>query len=229
MEVAMTLIKLAVVILAALMLLAETSFDYFAVQRDVFAGFAGNVDALERAMAVCEKALADNPKHPHALVWHGIGLIVRAGRSPQQAPALIQQAITEMDEAVKLDDPGDLGVRIPRGSVTMAMARSMPDSPMRTELFERGRTDFQYAFDMQSKAGQLEAIGTHPLGELLQGLGDVYSRLGKPDEARTYYQMLRAKLPDTEYARRAAQWMTTSQPLPAAQVACIGCHTAPKQ
>src|SRR5207253_7344063 len=102
----------------------------------------------------------------------------------------------EMDKAVQLDDPDDLGVRIPRGAVTMAMARSMSDSPMRTEMLERGRTDFQHAFDLQSKAGQLEAIGTHPLGELLQGLGDVYSRLGKPDEARKYYQMLQAKLPD---------------------------------
>ena len=227
----MTLIKLAVLILATLIVLAEpeTPFDYFAVQRDVFAGFAGNVDALERAMTACEKALAENPKHPHALVWHGIGLIVRAGRSPQQAPAFLQQALAEMDEAVRVGDPGDLGVRIPRGSVTMAIARSMPESPARTDMLERGRTDFQTAFDQQSKAGQLDAIGTHPLGELLQGLGDVYSRLGKPDEARKYYRMLQAKLPDTEYARRAAQWIATSQPLPPAQTACIGCHTAPKQ
>jgi tetratricopeptide (TPR) repeat protein len=229
MEVAMTLIKLAVVILTALMLLAETPFDYFAVQRDVFAGFGGNMDALERAMAVCERTLAENPKHPHALVWHGIGLIARAGRNPQQGPALVQQAIIEMDEAVRVGDPGDLGVRIPRGAVTMAMARTLPDSPTRMEMLERGRADFQSAFDLQSKAGELDRIGTHPLGELLQGLGDVYSRLGKPDEARKYYQMLQAKLSDTEYAKRAAQWMTTSEPLPPAQAGCIGCHAGPKR
>ena len=100
---------------------------------------------------------------------------------------------------------------------------------MRTEMLERGRTDFQYAFDIQSKAGQLDTIGTHPLGELLQGLGDVYSRLGKTDDARKYYEMVQTKLPDTEYAKRAAQWMTTGQQLPAAQSGCVGCHMVPKQ
>jgi tetratricopeptide (TPR) repeat protein len=226
----MALVKLALAILMSVVLLAaEGSFDYFAVQRDVFAGFGGNIEALERAMTACENALAENPKHPHALVWHGIGLIVRAGGDPQRAPVLILRALTEMDEAVKVGDPGDLGARIPRGSVSMAMARSMPESPMRTEMLERGRTDFQYAFDMQSKAGQLDTLGTHPLGELLQGLGDVYSRLGKPDDARKYYQMLEAKLPDTEYAKRATQWMMMGQPLPAAQTGCVGCHVAPKQ
>jgi tetratricopeptide (TPR) repeat protein len=219
------IIKLAISVLTALALMAQASFDYFGVQRDIFAGFAGNVEALERAMAACERALAENPKHPHALVWHGIGLIVRAGRDPQQAPTLMVKAMAEMDEAVKLDDPGDLGVRIPRGAVLMAMTRQMPDSPTRQEWLERGRGDFQYAFDLQTKAGVLDSIGTHPLGELLQGLGDAYSRQGKPDDAQKYYEMIQAKLPNTEYAKRAAQWMDARQPLPATQTACVGCHT----
>jgi hypothetical protein len=63
------------------------------------------------------------------------------------------------------------------------------------------------------------------LGELLQGLGDVYSRQGKTADAEKYYAMILERLDGTEYAKRAAQWMRTKQPLPAAQAACVGCHT----
>jgi tetratricopeptide (TPR) repeat protein len=221
------IVKLAISVLTALALMAQASFDYFGVQRDMFAGFAGDIDAMARAMAACEKALADNPKHPQALVWHGIGTLAQASRDPQRAPVLMINGISEMDRAVALE-PGDLGVRIPRGAMLMGMARQLPDSPLRQEFIERGRGDFQFAFDVQARAGMLDSIGRHPLGELLQGLSDAYSRQGKPDEAQKYYEMIRAKLPDTEYARRAALWMETRQPLPLAQTACVGCHTGPR-
>jgi tetratricopeptide (TPR) repeat protein len=218
------IVKLAISLLTALALMAQATFDYLGVQRDIFAGFAGDMEAFTRAMAACERTLAEHPKHSQAMVWHGIGTLFLASRNPQQAPALMQKGVAEMNEAASLD-PDDLGVRIPRGSVFMGMARQLPDSSFSQDLLERGRQDFQYAFDLQTKAGMLDSIGRHPLGELLQGLGDVYSRQGKPDEAQKYYVMIQAKLPDTEYAKRAAQWMDTRQPLPAAQTACVGCHT----
>jgi tetratricopeptide (TPR) repeat protein len=219
------IVKLALSVLAGLAVLAQASFNYFGVQRDVFAGIAGDVEALNRAIAVCERTLAENPRHADALVWHGIGTLFRALRDPQQDSSLRDKAVAEMNQAVVLS-PEDLGVRIPHGAVFIALARQMPASPWRQELLESGRQDFQFAFDRQAEAGVLDSIGGHPLGELLQGLGDVYSRQGKPDEAQKYYAMILAKLPDTEYSRRAAQWMDTRQPLPAAQSACVGCHTS---
>jgi len=165
----MAIIRLVLSMLMALALMADVPFDYFGVQRDMFAGLAGNVDAMERAMAACEKALAENPKHAQALVWHGIGTLARSSRDPQQAAVLFARGLTEMDQAATLE-PGDLGVRIPRGAVLMGIARQMPESPMRQELLERGRGDFQFAFDMQARLGTLDTIGTHPLGELLQAL-----------------------------------------------------------
>src|SRR5262249_30281967 len=52
-------------------------FDYL-VGEDYFAGLAGDQAALERAIKVCEEALAKNPKHAEALVWHGSGLMLRS-------------------------------------------------------------------------------------------------------------------------------------------------------
>jgi hypothetical protein len=72
--------------------------------------------------------------------------------------------------------------------------------------------------------GALATLGSHPLGELLQGLGDIYSRQNRPQQAERYYGMILTMLEDTEYARRAARWMKTKQPLPAEETGCVGCH-----
>ena len=57
-------------------------FDYL-VRGDFFAGMAGNQARFDKAMKVCEDALAKNPDHAEALVWHGGGLIWRAGQAFQ--------------------------------------------------------------------------------------------------------------------------------------------------
>ena len=66
-------------LLAALVLAAPAAaqqperFDE-RVREFFFAGFAGNEDALERGMAICEETLAADPDHPPALVWQaGVG------------------------------------------------------------------------------------------------------------------------------------------------------------
>jgi len=56
-------------------------FDY-EVREDMFRGFfAGDKAAFARAMALCEARLAENPDHAQALVWHGNGLLFRAGEA----------------------------------------------------------------------------------------------------------------------------------------------------
>jgi len=221
----MTRVAVFVLIIGlALTAAAQAPFDYFAIQRDVFAGFAGDASALARALAACEQVLAENPDHPQALVWHGVASLAAARQRPEQRAELRQRALAEMDRAVTLK-PDDPGVRIPRGSILIGFAQLAQDPVQRQALLERSRSDFQFAFDEQNRAGRLDAIGTHPLGELLQGLGDIYSRLGNATEAQKYYALILAKLPTTEYAARATQWMASRQPLPPAQTGCIGCHT----
>ncbi len=59
--------------------LSRPRFDML-VRSDFFAGFAGDRERLARAMATCERYLAENPAHAEALVWHGSGLLFQAGR-----------------------------------------------------------------------------------------------------------------------------------------------------
>ena len=219
----MILTRLIVVAATGVILFAQTRFD-MVVRNDLFAGMYGDAAALQRGLATCEKILAENPKHAEALVWHGMGLLVQSRfefekNNPQGAVTLSQKGIAEMDRAVELE-PNNLGVRIPRGAALRDATQQMP--PFMSEpLLERARTDFQYTFETQKDN---LPTSEHPLGELLQALGDIYSRQGKADEAGKYYGMIPERLPNTEYARRATEWMKTRQPLPQAQSGCIGCH-----
>src|SRR5918993_537755 len=204
---------------------AQERFDAFQVQLDFFAGMAGDQARFQRAMSATEQALAANPDNGSALVWHGLGVATLSQREfeagkPEAAMAMLQRGLAEMARAVELE-PDNIGVRIPRGSALREISRSMPPG-MAEPLLEAARTDFQHTFDLQQH--RLGEVGTpHPLGELLQGLGDIYSRQGRAEEAAKYYGMIHERLPGTEYAARAAEWAATRQPLAQARTQCIGC------
>jgi tetratricopeptide (TPR) repeat protein len=205
---------------------AQPRFDHL-VRNDFFSGFTGNKEALARGMVTTEKILAENPNHAEALVWHGAGIFFESGQqfrlgNPEKGMELYQKALAEMDRAVQLE-PDNIGVRIPRGAALLGAARSMgKDNPIVPSLFERALSDHMRAYELQKDT--MDRMGEHPKGELLFALGDVNSRLGKPEEAEKFFQLILEKLPNTPYAKRAATWMETKQPLPAAQSTCIGCH-----
>ena len=206
------------------LLSAPARFDYL-VREDFFAGFGGNSEALQRGMQKAEAALAENPEHAEALVWHGAGLYFQAGQAFrkqdfQTGQSLAAKGLAEMDKAVQLQ-PEHVGVRIPRGSVLLTSARFMPPD-MATPLIKRGIEDYEACLKLQ--AMYLDTMATHPKGELLQGLADGYSRLGETSKAEEFYLRITKELPDSAYAKRAGEWMKTKAPLPAGQAGCIGCH-----
>lgn len=201
-------------------------FDH-KVRNDFFAGFAGDREAFARGMKTAAETIAANPNHAEALVWHGAGLYMMAGQAFQKGDSqkgmeLYGKAFAEMDKGVALE-PKSIGVRIPRGAALLAATSMQPmDNRVRGEV-KRAAEDFQVTFDMQK--GSLDTLGQHPLGQLLLGLGDAYSRLGETEKARTYFEMLEQKLPGTEWAKRAAAWKQNGR-LTVAEQQCIGCHVA---
>src|SRR5262245_19461006 len=152
------------------------------VRTDFFAGFAGDEGRLEKAMAACERALADNPKHAEALVWHGSGLTFKAGTAFQRGDRqtgmeLWTRGIREMDQAVILA-PDNIGVRIPRGAVLLSATRNTPPE-IAKPLLETALSDYERTLELQTASGTFGTLGDHPKGELLFGLAEGYSRLGK--------------------------------------------------
>ncbi|MDQ2901152.1 MAG: hypothetical protein M3Y07_15340, partial [Acidobacteriota bacterium] len=129
-------------------LLAGGRFD-LKVRNDFFAGFAGDNEALRRGMKASEEALAANPKHAEALVWHGAGLFFEAGRFFQERDMETSRdywtgGLKEMDDAIAME-PDSVGVLAPRGSALLTASRFIR-AEMSKPLIERGVADYQQMF-----------------------------------------------------------------------------------
>jgi len=205
---------------------AEERFD-LRVRADFFAGFAGDQQALDRAMKLCEEELGRNPANAEALVWHGSGVFFQSGQffkagDRAKGGEYWQRGLGEMDHAVKIA-PNNLGVIIPRGATLLTASRNLPNPDLARPLIETGLADFEHTLEIQKP--YFDKLGTHPRGELLLGLADGYARLGNDEQARIYFERIRTALPGTPYATNAGKWLTTKS-LPPREAGCIGCHVA---
>jgi len=202
-------------------------FDHV-VRNDFFAGFGGDAEAFQRGMKKTEEVLAQQPNHAEALVWHGAGVFSQSGQAfqagdVQKGIELWTKGLAEMDRAVELA-PDHVGVRIPRGAPLLTVSRFVP-ADRQKELLTRAMADYEHVFKLQSSAGYLEKMGTHPKGELYMGLADGYDRTGQKEKSAEMLKRVVAELPGSVYAKRAQKWMETGQLAPNERN-CIGCHTA---
>jgi tetratricopeptide (TPR) repeat protein len=214
----------AVIILTAGVLLSQDRFD-MKVRNYFFAGLAGDAASLQKGMKICEDILANDPKQPEALVWHGTGLISESREAfqkgdQQNGAAMWQRGLDEMDQAEAMA-PNDLGVRIVRGAVLLIASQYLP-SEAAHPLIEKGLSDYEKAYSVQGP--DLKHLGTHKSGELMIGMADAYARLGEEDKARQWFDRIEKELPGTPYANSAATWLETKTLAPR-EAGCLSCHT----
>jgi hypothetical protein len=214
----------AVMILTAGVLLSQDRFD-MKVRNYFFAGLAGDAASLQKGMKICENILANDPKQPEALVWHGTGLISESREAfqkgdQQNGAAMWQRGLDEMDQAEAMA-PNDLGVRIVRGAVLLIASQYLP-SEAAHPLIEKGLSDYEKAYSVQGP--DLKHLGTHKSGELMIGMADAYARLGDEDKARQWFDRIERELPGTPYANSAATWLETKTLSPR-EAGCLSCHT----
>lgn len=199
-------------------------FDYL-VRADMFNGFEGDEAAFDRAMALCESRLAENPDDAEALVWHGAGLMFRAGRAyvaggREQATAFSRQAVAEMARAVALD-PQNVSVLVPRAASMLGAGTNIADPERARYFIEVAVGDYEKALALQ-QAG-FAGLSSHAKGELIGALAEGWSRLGNIEASRTYLARLVAELPDSKYA--AAARARLDDPTDRRPLTCLGCHT----
>jgi hypothetical protein len=133
---------------------------------------------------------------------------------------LFSRGNSEMDAAVALD-PDSVGVRVPRGAVLLQATRTM-DPQRAAPLLEKALGDYEHTLAIQTP--YFSTLGDHPKGELLFGLAEGYSRLGRPDKARAYFERLIADAPGSGHAANAGEWLETGT-MPATRgLGCVGCH-----
>ena len=198
-------------------------FDY-TVRADFFAGFRGDVARFARAMKLCEEALAVNPDHTDALVWHGAGLMFLAGEAASRqefetARERSRRGREEMDRAATLA-PDSLSVILVRAVVLNASAPRVSDRAQGAAMQRAAVDGFEKALAMQTP--YLEQLSEHARGELLGGLAEGWSRLGEADKSRGYLRRIANELPESRYAARATAWLEEGPQ--AGPMTCLTCH-----
>jgi hypothetical protein len=197
-------------------------FEY-QVRSDFFDGLRGDTAALDRAVKVCDDALARRPDHAEALVWHGAAMMARArlafgAGDRATGMKLYQQGLGEMDRAVALA-PDRVGVRIPRGAVLLGVAAFVPE-PEKSRLVARGVSDYEVTLAHQ--APRFGELTLHAREQLLYGLTDGYAVLGQADKAQATYQRMTTEAAGSELlprarARAAGEAVDGAAP-------CAACH-----
>lgn len=214
----------ALVLSAAQAPAGQPRFDYL-VRADFFAGLAGDAARMQHAKELCERTLAEHPKQPEALVWHGAILFAESGRAFQShdmasAGQLLASGLQEMNDAVAIA-PDNPGVLIPRAATLLEGTRGMtPD--MARPLIESAVANYEHVLQVQ--AARWSTLGDHPKGELLFGLAEGYARLGRQDKARAYFERLIADAPASGQAPRAKQWLADGTIPKVDGPGCVGCH-----
>ena len=204
---------------------AQERFD-LKVRNDIFAGFAGDKEALTLGIKTCEATLAADPNNAEALVWHGGAVYYQGGQefqagNSQKGMELVQRGLGEMSRAVE-SQRSSVGVRIPRGAILLQSTLYMPESEFSRKLIEEGLEDYRASLKLQKD--YFEKLDSHSRGELLFGIADAERRLGNSEEAERWFQRISTELKGTVYQKRADKWLQTKT-LTNAEVQCAGCHT----
>jgi hypothetical protein len=205
---------------------AAAHFDDRA-RADFFSGFTGNEQALDRAMASAEEAIAHEPKMAaEAMAWHGAGLLLLSGRSFNQGDVaggaeLWTKAVSEMDDAGKRE-PDNPAVLIPRAAAWFAASRNAPPD-MGQPLLQKALADYEHVYDMQK--AYFDTLNIHMRSELLFGLADGWARHGDAAKARMYFEKLAALGPESGHKEQADQYLA-GQPYSVKGIGCAGCHTS---
>jgi tetratricopeptide (TPR) repeat protein len=200
------------------------------VMTDMFAGFAGDADALARGFRVVDAALASNPRDPQPLMWHATGTSFLAGQAARQgdsarARELGDQASRESEQAITLA-PDDEWVLVYYALEHIARAKHTDDRAAAMKLFEQATAAYEHTEQIQKP--WFASLSVHDRGELLVGLADLWARRGNEANARLYLARAAHELPGTLYATKAQDWLDRRAPPEGRNgYTCLSCHQEP--
>ena len=212
-------------LLAVSVALAQQRFDML-VREDFFAGMSGDSARFEKAMKVTEETLSKDPNHAEAKVWHGSGVLFRAGQAFQkgdfqQGMKAWDQGLAEMEQAVN-SAPSNIAVLIPRGASLIAMSRFTPPE-FAKPILQTAVADYEKVLKIQEPT--FAQMSAHSKGELLLGLADGWNRLGNAEKAKQYFTRMQSELPGSVYERKAQAWLENRPESKSPEFFnCSGCH-----
>ena len=189
-------------------------------RKKFFAVFAGKTGEFEQGMSELDALLAKNPKDARALVWHGNGLMVRAGllrfkgKSEEGHKVLLNSKI-ELDKAVALD-PDNVNILAMRAVTLHIAGQYWPEKELPAGTWTTIIHDLEKSRKIINPE-RMKKISVHARGEILSELANAYGKAGNREKSRGLWEEVKQVVPGSKYAVQAEAALQAEDKKPTAQ------------
>jgi tetratricopeptide (TPR) repeat protein len=189
------------------------SNGYRAFEREVFADFVsaaqGDAEALERLVAICERAIAADAAHAEAIAWRGAAKLFEAGEASSNgdfraAMAFTSASLADLARARELE-PDNPGVRMVAAQTLLNLAENHPIPNMARGYAKQGIEDARAALVLLEDKWSQQPDDIK--GRLLVGVAQAYDKLGEATKARDWFNRAIGAVPGTTWAEQAQAWI----------------------
>ncbi|WP_208607690.1 hypothetical protein [Paenibacillus pectinilyticus] len=171
-------------------------------------GVAGNVAAVQEAYGLLEQLRADYPSNPLVDAYYGSTMILIARDKTKALEKLkwSNQGLKILDNSVAADSQ-DSTIRLLRGKASY----NLPE-----KYFQRAKTVIEdYTFLLNKQDDMLNTDGQL---QLIYELGDAYTRIGRNEEAATYFRRLENETQNSAWHQLSNQKLQTLEGKPALEI-----------
>ena len=181
-------------------------------RKKFFSVFAGKTGEFEQGMSELDAMLAKNPNDARALVWHGNGLMVRAGLKKIQGQSdagrqLLIDSKKELDRAVSLD-PDNVNILAMRAVTLHIAGQYWKASDMPAGSWQAIIADLEKTRRIIPPQA-MKKLSIHARGEILTELADAYQKAGMANKSRSIWLETLKSVPNSRYAAQAKTALET--------------------
>jgi hypothetical protein len=186
------------------------------------------MDRYARAEKNIEILLQERPKvRAETLAWKGGTKIYRAvlareAGNHEECERYFKEARELFAEAKKLGPKHPAVAAIVGGSYVLFSDR-LPEEH-RAAGWTEGYENYKILWEQQGKS--VDKLPLHIRGELLAGMAQSSERTGRTEELTQHLDKIIEVLPDTGYARMAAEWKADPAVAASTNISCKSCHSA---
>lgn len=189
-------------------------------RKKFFSVFSGNMSEFENGMKELDAMLAKNPDDARALVWHGNGLMVKAGLvkmtgKSDEAKHLLLDSKKAMDRAVSLA-PENVNILAMRAVTLYIAGKYWSDDDLPPGSWQAVIDDLEKSRKIIGQE-RMRRLSIHARGEILSELATGYTHMKRLDKARALWNEVIRSVPKSKYAAQAEEQLKQLEHNTAAQ------------
>ncbi len=186
---------------------------YRGFEREVLADFTkaaqGDAQARARMLKACDQAIKADAKNAEAIAWRGAARMFEAGTASEAGDFMaamnhVNAALADLNSARELE-PENPGVRIVAAQMLLNLAKNHPIESMANSYAKQGIEDATIGLATLHDHWAQQPADLK--GRTMLAVAEAYDKLGKPTEARDWYNRVIGAVPGSTWAAQAQTWI----------------------